>query len=65
MIYVNMSDAKANFSKYMQNITKGDQIIICKNSKPIAIIKPYRNNGENSKQSITPNKRKVISDLYL
>lgn len=60
-----MSDAKTNFSKYIQQVTLGDQIIVCKNGKPVAVIRAYRDGGS-SRESYKPSssEKKVIQDLY-
>lgn len=41
MLHVNIHQAKTNLSKYLEKVTEGEEVIICKNGKPIATLKPY------------------------
>ncbi len=38
---VNIHDAKTNFSKYIHQVLEGEDIIIAKGGKPVAILIPY------------------------
>lgn len=43
MQYVNMHDAKTNFSKYIQDVvTKHEKVIVCRNGKPVAQITEFK-----------------------
>ncbi len=42
MRFVNIHDAKTNLSKYLEQIvTSHEEIVICRNGKPIALLKEY------------------------
>jgi len=38
---VNIHDAKTHFSKYIEQVLKGDEVIIAKGGKPIIRLIPY------------------------
>ena len=39
----NVSEAKANLSKLLEQVEAGEQIIIGRNGKPVAVLSAYRN----------------------
>jgi prevent-host-death family protein len=40
----NVSEAKANLSKLLEQVERGEQIIIGRNGKPVAVLSAYKNN---------------------
>jgi len=36
MIVVNIHDAKTNLSRYLEEVEKGEQVVICRRNEPIA-----------------------------
>ena len=40
MIKVNISDAKAHFSRYLESVESGETILLCRRNVPIAEIRP-------------------------
>ena len=44
MLAVNMHQAKTNLSKYIEMVNQGEQVIICKNGHPVAVINAYPTN---------------------
>ena len=43
MLVVNIHDAKTNLSKYLDNlVNRHEEVIICKNGKPIAKLVEYK-----------------------
>jgi len=40
MITVNVQEAKTHFSHYLDEVAKGESVILCKRNKPIAEIRP-------------------------
>ncbi len=36
MITVNMHEAKTRLSELVQNVERGDEVVICRNGKPVA-----------------------------
>ena len=42
MNQVNLADAKAHFSHYIERVEKGDTIILCRRNVPVAEIRPLK-----------------------
>ncbi len=42
MITINVHEAKAHFSHYLDEVGKGESIILCKRNRPIAEIRPIK-----------------------
>ena len=42
MITLNIHEAKTHLSEYLDNIARGESILLCKRNKPIAEIRPIR-----------------------
>lgn len=40
MITVNMHEAKTRLSELVQNVERGDEVVICRNGKPVARLSP-------------------------
>ncbi len=40
MIKVNIADAKAHFSRYLENVESGETILVCRRNVPIAELRP-------------------------
>jgi len=40
MITINVQEAKTHFSHYLDEVAKGETVILCKRNKPIAEIRP-------------------------
>jgi prevent-host-death family protein len=40
MIRVNVQDAKANLSRYLERVQAGETVVVCRRNVPIAEIKP-------------------------
>ena len=40
MIKVNISDAKAHFSRYLESVESGETVLLCRRNVPIAEIRP-------------------------
>jgi len=40
MIKVNIKDASAHLSRYLEGLREGDSILLCKRDKPVAEIRP-------------------------
>lgn len=40
MITINVQEAKTHFSHYLDEVAKGESIILCKRNKPVAEIRP-------------------------
>jgi prevent-host-death family protein len=41
MLTVNMHEAKTHLSKYVEMVEDGEEVIICKNGHPVAMLNPY------------------------
>ncbi len=41
-IFTNVSEAKANLSKLLERVEAGEQIIIERNGKPVAVLSAYK-----------------------
>ena len=41
MLTVNIHQAKTNLSKYIEMVGKGEQVVICKNGHPAAILNSF------------------------
>ena len=39
----NVSEAKANLSKLLEQVERGEQVIIGRNGKPVAVLSAYKN----------------------
>ncbi len=46
MLITNISDAKANLSRLIEEVQHGKQVIIGKAGKPVAILAPYKAEDE-------------------
>ena len=42
MIQVNIADAKAHLSKYLESVEQGETVVVCRRNVPIAEIRPVR-----------------------
>ena len=42
MIRVNIADAKANLSSYVERVEAGETIVLCRRNVPVAEIRPLR-----------------------
>jgi prevent-host-death family protein len=40
MIKVNIAEAKAHFSRFLEHVERGETVVICKRNVPIAEIRP-------------------------
>ena len=40
MIKVNIADAKAHFSRYLESVESGETILVCRRNVPIAELRP-------------------------
>ena len=40
MIKVNISDAKAHFSRYLESVESGETILVCRRNVPVAELRP-------------------------
>lgn len=40
MITINVQEAKTHFSHYLDQVAKGESVILCKRNKPVAEIRP-------------------------
>jgi prevent-host-death family protein len=40
MITINVQEAKTHFSHYLDEVAKGESVILCKRNKPVAEIRP-------------------------
>ncbi len=40
MITINVQEAKTHFSRYLDEVAKGESFILCKRNKPVAEIRP-------------------------
>ncbi len=40
MIQVNIADAKAHLSKYLESVERGETVVVCRRNVPIAEIRP-------------------------
>lgn len=40
MIHLNIHEAKTHLSKYLDRVTKGESIVLCRRNRPIAEIRP-------------------------
>lgn len=46
MVITNISDAKANLSRLIEEVQQGKQVIIGKAGKPVAVLAPYNAEDE-------------------
>ncbi len=60
---VNIHQAKTNLSKYLKDIQQGEEIIICNNGTPVAIIKPYVTMSGQRKLGSWKGKVKISDDF--
>jgi len=49
MIKLNIHEAKTHLSRYLDELSKGEVIILCKRNIPIAEIRPIRPDKENQR----------------
>ena len=40
MIKISMTEAKANFSRYIESVERGETVTICRGNVPVAVIHP-------------------------
>ena len=40
MITINVQEAKTHLSRYLDEVAKGESVILCKRNKPVAEIRP-------------------------
>jgi prevent-host-death family protein len=40
MIMVNIADAKARLSEYIEAVSKGEAVVICRHNRPVAELRP-------------------------
>src|ERR1017187_10491182 len=43
---INVHDAKTNFSKYLDRVEAGETLIVCRNNRPIAELRPLPPEGK-------------------
>lgn len=43
MIVVSVVEAKARFSKYLEQASAGERVVICRHNKPVAELRPVEN----------------------
>jgi len=49
MIKLNIHEAKTHLSRYLEELARGETIILCKRNIPIAEIRPIRSRRENNR----------------
>ena len=40
MIQINIAEAKAHFSRYVERVEKGETVVVCRRNVPVAEIRP-------------------------
>ncbi|TVR55577.1 MAG: type II toxin-antitoxin system Phd/YefM family antitoxin [Spirochaetaceae bacterium] len=40
MLMINIHDAKTNLSKYLSQLDREEEIVLCKRNRPVAVIRP-------------------------
>ena len=40
MIQINIAEAKARFSRYIESVEKGETVVVCRRNVPVAEIRP-------------------------
>jgi prevent-host-death family protein len=46
MVTINVHEAKTQFSKLLQRVMNGEQIIIAKGGRPVAVLSPFEEEPE-------------------
>jgi len=42
MVVKTVTEAKAKFSSLIERVSRGEEVIVCKAGKPVAVLEPYR-----------------------
>ena len=65
MIRLNIHEAKTHLSKYLEEVARGETIILCKRNIPIAEIRPIRPRREHKRPiGLAKGEFKVISEFF-
>jgi len=62
-IKVNIHDAKTHFSRYLDRVKNGEEIIIAKAGKPVARLTPIRERGRNRVPGSAKGKLAISTDF--
>ena len=62
-VQVNIYEAKSNFSKLINQVIAGEEVIVAKSGKPVAKIVPFENPTQNRKPGSAKGKL-IISDDF-
>lgn len=49
MLKVNVQDAKTHLSRYLDEVEKGETVIVCRHNKPVAELRPISEQNEKPK----------------
>ena len=60
---VNITQAKAQLSKLIEEVANGSQVIISRAGKPVAVLSPYKSPGMNRKPGALKGKIKIAKDF--
>jgi len=63
MTYTNITNAKAQLSKYISVVSKGQHIIITKAGKPAAVLSKFKKNLNPRKSGLLKGKIKISKDF--
>ena len=65
MIMVNIHQAKTHLSEYLERVTKGETITLCKRNVPVAEIRPLPQARQNKRPiGLAKNKLKVPKSFF-
>jgi len=63
MIVNTVTEAKASLSALLERVLKGEEVIIARAGKPIAILQPYRPNARPRKPGALRGRVRIASDF--
>ena len=49
MIRLNIHEAKTHLSRYLEQVEKGEVIVLCRHNRPVAEIRPLANGGRKTR----------------
>jgi prevent-host-death family protein len=63
MAQINIHDAKTHFSKLIERVEGGEEVVIARYGRPVAILKPYRSNTSRRRLGIWEGRVRIGDDF--
>ena len=63
MVIKTVTEAKAKFSSLLERVSRGEEVIVCRAGKPIAVLEPYRVDSRPRRPGSMRGKVRIAADF--